>query len=250
MLDPATAGALITINIDPSLIEAGRSVQRIELDAGNVSLPFGVEVLDVSPGSIPLQLDRVETKSIPVAVNLSGQPAAGYRLLGGPTVAPAEIEVSGAKQLVDQLSIITIDLSLNGLSTREQRVVLPLSRDPLLRYSQRSVEVSLDIVEENETTLITVDPSNFVYGSGDQPVTIDIDPREIVLQISGPRSWVQTLESAQVRVIINPEEVQVDGGRTLIEFKQEMISFANPHARPELVTVRSNPGEFHVVVSS
>ncbi len=259
LLDPAIANALITINIDPSQIREERGVQRISLDAGNVSLPFGVEVLEVSPRMVPLQIDRLITMTVPVRIVSTGKPEEGYRLLGEPAVDPDHVEVTGAKQLVEQIETVAANLSLENKDPNDRLVVVPLDRNPLLRYNPRSVEVILDIVEENEQRRITVNPSNFVYGSGEEPVAVDVDPQEIVLIIEGPRSWVQSLEPAEVRILLNPEEVADSGERVRLEFRQEMVFYVGEteRSRPqreELITIeansgRQNPSEFYVTVT-
>ena len=250
LMEPEAANRLVSINLDRSQIQRREGVQRIRLDASNLSLPFGVEVLELSPNAIPLQLDEeVTRRNIEVRLQVSGAPLDCYRVAGEPAVEPQRVDVTGARRLVELLQFVTADVSYEGRAPADRIAVVPINREPLLRYSHRTVEATLDIVErDDEERTFAIGAPNFVYGNGGQSVEISIDPAEPRITILGPCAWVRSLQAGEITIRLSEESVRIDGGRALIEFAPEMVVFERPPPRPEAVTVSANPGRFHVVV--
>ena len=54
----------------------------------------GVETNYVNPGKVHVRVDRVESKDVPVEVNVTGTPSDGYRA-GKPTTATKKVTVFG-----------------------------------------------------------------------------------------------------------------------------------------------------------
>jgi hypothetical protein len=123
-----------------------------------------------------------------------------------------------------------------------------LQRNPLLSYSVNAVEVALDIVEVNETRSFTINASNFEFRNGNESFKFDIDPLEIVLYIEGPATWLDELKPEEIRIMLNRQIVGELDHRILINFSPSLVSYARP-VRTDLVTIRANPSEFHVLVS-
>jgi hypothetical protein len=248
LLNPVEVNRLVTINIDPGQIKAQKGVQRIELNASNVSLPSGVEVLEVNPPTVLIQLDRVISQEKPVRVVVTGEPRAGFRLLGKPVAEPASVTVSGAQQVVESIREVVADVSLEDRGKDDGVAAVTLQRNPLLSYSVNAVEVALDIVEVNETRSFTINASNFEFRNGNESFKFDIDPLEIVLYIEGPATWLDELKPEEIRIMLNRQIVGELDRRILINFSPSLVSYTRP-VRTDLVTIRANPSEFHVLVS-
>lgn len=249
LLDPGEVSRLVTINIDPGLIQPKKGVQRIELNANNVSLPSGVEVLDVRPSTVLMQIDSVISREKPVRVAVTGEPREGYRLNGEPVVEPAVVTVTGAQQIVDSIREILAEVSLDDRGMDDGVAAVTLRRIPLLNYSENAVEVALDIVEINETRAFTIDASNFDFRDGADRLSVDVDPMQIVLNITGPTSWINELRPGEIRIMLDRDLVENLDRRTPITFRSDLVVFSRP-ARSDLVEIRANPNDFHVIVSS
>src|SRR4029453_14122044 len=63
-----------------------------QLTMEQVRVPFGVEVVQVSPPSIAMGFERSATRQVPVVPSVDGHPAAGY-IVGPRTAEPARVDV-------------------------------------------------------------------------------------------------------------------------------------------------------------
>ena len=147
-----TAGAL-------SRVSAGDIVAVLDLHAvrpGNrlftmtpeqVRSPYGVEVVQVTPSSIVLALEKSMTRSVPVAPSVEGTPAPGYVVVGKPVVTPDHVEVIGPETAVKRASVaITDTISVAGLDDSLHQDVTVGLIDPSLRLkTQRTVNVAVKI---------------------------------------------------------------------------------------------------------
>lgn len=81
-----------------------------------VIMPPGTEstqVVDILPSTVRLEFDRVDTRLLPVAVQLTGEPPAGFELAGPIEIDPLAVRASGAGRnlaSIDSLRLPPIDL--------------------------------------------------------------------------------------------------------------------------------------------
>ena len=87
----------------------------------------GVETNYVNPGKVHVRVDRVESKDVPVEVNVTGTPDDGYRA-GKPTTATKKVTVSGPATDLAQVSKAVAVVDVTGrnssLTDYECRVTL------------------------------------------------------------------------------------------------------------------------------
>ena len=114
LLGRLEAGEVIAV-LDLTGTNAGSRLFPMRPD--NVRVPYGVEVLQVNPATIPLELENSLKRSLPIVPAIDGDPAPGF-VTGRVTVEPATIEVIGAESHVKNLSSATTEpVSVAG--TRE-----------------------------------------------------------------------------------------------------------------------------------
>jgi YbbR domain-containing protein len=68
-----------------------------------VRAPYGVEVVQVTPSTVPLELEKTASRVVPVMPQLEGEPAPGF-VVGRVTSEPATVRVIGPESRVRQLS--------------------------------------------------------------------------------------------------------------------------------------------------
>src|SRR5215813_5457718 len=73
-LEPSKLEALV------DLVDAVPGEKRYPLGPSDINVPSDIEVIAISPAEIRLVLDSVVEKTLPIAAQLSGQPAPGARL--------------------------------------------------------------------------------------------------------------------------------------------------------------------------
>ena len=90
-------------------VSAARSGSRLfQIRADEVRAPFGVEVTQVMPSTLALELERSARRRVPINPSLEGQPAPGY-VVGTKSVVPSDVEVMGPESRVRQITEATTE---------------------------------------------------------------------------------------------------------------------------------------------
>ena len=83
-----------------------------------VRAPFGVEVAQVVPSTLSLELEKSARRVVPVVPQVEGEPAPGY-VVGRTTSDPATVEIVGPDSRVRQISEATTEpVSVKDAKTR------------------------------------------------------------------------------------------------------------------------------------
>jgi len=71
-------------------------------------------IITVSPASLTLTLEPLATRTLPLDLGLSGQPATGYQA-GDTTLDPKEVIIAGPQSLVESVKRLRVLLNLDGV---------------------------------------------------------------------------------------------------------------------------------------
>ena len=112
-----------------------------------IRVPFGVEVVQVTPSAIAMAFERSATKQVPVVAAIDGLPAPGY-VVGARTAEPSRVEVIGPESVVKNVAeVLTEPVSVAGARDRVTQSVAIGVLDPALRLKNaRSASVTVQIV--------------------------------------------------------------------------------------------------------
>lgn len=118
-------------------LEAARPGSRLfHLRTDQVRTPFGIDVSQVVPQTINLAFELGESRTVPIRVDVEGEPAPGY-VLGRITVAPASVEVIGPSSDLHALREATTDpVVVDGLSRNVEETVTVGVDDSALRLRE------------------------------------------------------------------------------------------------------------------
>ncbi len=147
----------------------------------------GIETNYVNPGKVHVRVDRVESKDIPVEVNVTGTPTDGYRA-GKPTTATKKVTVTGPEGDLAQVAkaVATVDVSGRDSSLTDYECNVTL-------YDQNGTPVtSTYVTSQTEKIKVSVP----IYRVNNIPLTV-------TLKDGG------NLTQNQVQCVIDPENVQV-----------------------------------------
>ena len=127
-------------------LEDRTGIQEVALDESVVARPRGVNVDSITPDRLSLELDREIEKSLRVALEASGEPAAGA-FEGEHGIFPSYVTVVGPAKLLERRDTIParVDISGRGISFDEE-VTLD-TENPLIRIlgsSTARVQIVLD----------------------------------------------------------------------------------------------------------
>lgn len=93
------------------------------LTPGQVTAPYGVEVVQVAPSTVTMQFEASALRRIPVEPAVEGRPAPGHEVVGV-TVAPTHVEVAGPESALNRVTAaVTEPVSIaNRTSTVHETV--------------------------------------------------------------------------------------------------------------------------------
>jgi YbbR domain-containing protein len=123
---------LVQMWVDLSGLGAGEHLVPLH---AQVSLAKPVRIISTDPTQARVTLEPLSSRSFPVNVQVSGEPAVGYRK-GTATSSPAQITVSGPESLVSQISEVRTVMDISGATDSVQRVV------PINAYDKNGKEVT------------------------------------------------------------------------------------------------------------
>lgn len=149
-LRPEQVGAFL------DLIQIDAGYHRLVLNADNIELPLGLEVVRITPSAIRLEMEERINKEIAVEPKIAGTPPAGYKI-AKIRVSPGSLKVSGPEsKLRDMLSLSTESISVSDISTQkgEKVVRVPVILSPaslrLLPGENKEVMVTIQLESQQE----------------------------------------------------------------------------------------------------
>ena len=217
-------------------LAAGSHFVEVALD---VSAATSVEVVRVVPAELPVTLEALVTRAIPIELISSGQPQSGFAIdAGGITVTPPEATMTGRESLLQTADRVKIELDLDESA-----------RTSAIQLTGRPVDTAgneifgLSLVPRLFTVLVPVSPIRVtrnvpvaveLFGNpapGFAVGSVDVNPP--TTRISGLPEAVATVES------VSTETVVVRGQRQLSTVEVTLVA-------PDGVTL-VNPGVRHSV---
>ena len=167
--------------------------------------PSGVEVLEIIPARLRLELERITEKTVRVEPEIQGEPAPGYQL-AGVRAWPSEVTVTGPESSVDKMtSARTVPIDINGRTASFTNSAALDPKDPRLRLDLSTpVEVEIDIEEERREVsfarvAIEVEP---------QKDGVRLLTRSLKLVGSVPLSFEGKLAAKHFRVLVDVSELE------------------------------------------
>jgi YbbR domain-containing protein len=163
------------------------------------NIPRGVTVARITPPVIPLRLEPVMKRVLPVSVRVSSKPPTGYKI-SQTTVEPDTVSVEGPADDVKRLaSVETIPIDVEETSgVLKRKVRLSADGKPFLFFPDQ-VEVSITVDEEEinkdfEHVDVRAKAFEGIYA---------VSPRSVYLRLAGPRLALEKLALGLDQVYLN-----------------------------------------------
>jgi YbbR domain-containing protein len=132
-------------------LRAARPGRRLfHLVGADVRAPFGVDVVQVAPSSIPMEFEPSGTKFVRVVPEIDGNPAPGF-VLGQVLAEPEMVEIVGPATAVKGLmEAITEPVSVDGRRSSVTESVTVGVADPAVRLREpATARVTVTITRED-----------------------------------------------------------------------------------------------------
>ena len=161
----------------------------------------GVQVEDIIPSTITVQLERVATRTIPVRVSTRGRLPEHLALTRALSLTPNLVRVSGPASLVEQLD--TLDIVPVALSEADEQATVETVVDTagMGRVTVIPYAVTLRIpAEESVERVIAGVPviADPVVGYG----PVEVVPESVQVTVRGARSRVSAVEADSLRAVV------------------------------------------------
>lgn len=144
-----TLGRLTPVDIVAVLdLHGALAGQRLfHLTPDRVRIPFGVEIVQITPPTIALVFENSATKAVPVVPPIDGKPAPGF-VVGRITADPATVEIVGPESSVKRAAAALTDpVSVANARDRVRGTVTVGVLDSSLRLkTSRSASVEVQIL--------------------------------------------------------------------------------------------------------
>ncbi len=157
---------------------------------------FSGEVLEISPSSRILHVDKYKSKPVPVAVNTIGSVPDGY-YASEPVLAPTTVEIKGAQTDVAKIASAICNVDLTGLTEGYSRNM----EIDLLDYDGNIIDKNL--FDDLPSVIVTLDVQHMK--------TVPIDA---VGSITGQDEVAIGYEVADITCV--PETVQITGSASAL----------------------------------
>jgi YbbR domain-containing protein len=176
LLDPER----LTLKIDLHAVATGQSDFKIYPPMFNVQR--NTTVTSISPDQLSVDVDRMETRDVPVHLAVEGRVEPGYTI-ASVDITPPTVTVVGPSRYVASLSFLrTEPFELRGLTADTSRKVYIEPPDPSVGLSTGHVEAKVNVNEEItdrefRAVAVEVKGSDFKYR---------VEPKQATLTIRGP----------------------------------------------------------------
>ncbi|MBO5504385.1 MAG: hypothetical protein J5969_07910 [Lachnospiraceae bacterium] len=207
-----------------SAIRTASAVVDINGAAGNITTYADVRLYDKEGEQIPtanltmnitsvkVSVSILATKTLPVSVTTTGQPASGYLVSGDVTVTPESVEMAGRTSALGSYSEITVPEEELDITGATETVVKEINITPyvpeLIRFADSSyngivtVTVPVEAVasDEIDVSITDIAMENVPEGMTAEIVSEDLSPAAGMLRVKvlGLDQTLSTLQAAQL----------------------------------------------------
>lgn len=168
--------------VDVRTARPGRRLYN--LTAGQVNVPYGVEVVQVNPAALSLEFETTGVRVVEVKPAIEGRPADGFEVTSV-TSSPATVEVVGPESALRRLDEATTEpISVTGATRSLRESVTVGVFDPWVRLRQpQTAEVSVEIAPMGASR--TFEGLNVRVRNLGPGLAARSDPEAVVLTVRG-----------------------------------------------------------------
>lgn len=175
----------VPVVLDVTSLGAGD--HSVWIDPAKVQLPGGVEILRVDPVNVPVTIENVISKSVPVEVLNQADGILPGRILVGVNISPPQVMLTGTESQLSGVRVYqagTVDWQPNT-SQDSATKILPVSLGSLkVSPGEITLTATFDRVTEMNFPRVSVEiPPRVAW----------VSPRTLTLTIRGADSWVRRL---------------------------------------------------------
>lgn len=208
-----TASAVVDITGAASNITTYADVRLYDEDGDQI--PTADLTMNIT--SVKVTVSILGTKTLPISVRPTGQPAPGYLVSGEATVSPASVEMAGRTSALGSYSEITVPEEELDITDATETVVQEIDITPyvpeLIRFADSdydgivtvTVPIEAQATDEIDIMISDIAMENVPEGMTAEIVTEDLSPAAGMLQVTvqGLDRTLSTVQAAQLMPYID-----------------------------------------------
>jgi YbbR domain-containing protein len=221
-----------------NLAPARPGTRLFHLLTDEVRVPYGVQVAQVTPATIPLSFERSGSRIVPVVPAVEGDPAPGY-VAGRITSVPAVVEVVGPVSLLGDLKTATTEPVSIDRAARPvtDTVTVGVANDNLRLREPISAVVTVEIAPVKAERVLAAVPVRTTNVPTGRSATVA--PDAVRLIVRGPKDRVDALLESTLEPHVDLTGLQP--GRMTLPVKVTA-------AAPDIEVVRIEPESVRVTI--
>jgi YbbR domain-containing protein len=195
-LEPGEVVAVINL-------EGARPGSRLfHIPSEAVRAPFGVEIAQVVPGTLSIELENLAKRVVPIMPPTEGEPAPGY-VVGRITSEPSTVAIEGPESRVRRLAEATTEpVSIGGAHESVRDVVTVGVSDSAVRLSQpQSATVIVEIWPapiDRDLAGVPVRWRNLLPG-----LRAQVKPLTVRVTVRGRRDTIASVQSESIDAFVD-----------------------------------------------
>lgn len=182
-----------------------RGVNNLELNLETVSLVRSEDItlLDLDgPALVQIHLDRIDSTYKPIVSRLAVAPAEGYStVIGSEKVEPGQIMISGPVFLLGRIDTIYTEQKIIDDVKKPVDISLKLDIPRNLTLTSDTDSILVSVAVDKVVSREFKDLAVAVNKTGQRKRVI-IDPEKVSLEISGPKSVIDSLNDSDLKVSV------------------------------------------------
>ena len=215
-----TLGRLATGDIAAVIdVRTARPGRRLfHLTPGSVNVPYGVEVVQVLPATLPIAFENSAVRIVKVTPSVEGRPAPGYEVTSIVSV-PATVEIVGPESSLRGLNeAMTEAISVNE-ATRPLREVVNIGvADPNVRLrTPQTAEVTVQIVTGSSLRTFDAVPINII--NLDNGLRGRVAPANVSVTVRGTEQGLKDLTPGALDATVDATGLAVGEHEVLIRLR-------------------------------
>jgi len=230
--------SLPSASVEVALELASAGIQdRVVIQNRHVRFPGNFQVGEVNPRELPVVVEAVETRRLPVQPRTRGVPADGvdYEL----RLDPAVVAVQGAASLVQQLEgISTEEIDVSGLRRSQAREVplVPPRDAPGVQMVPSQIKVAIQVVDRTEQVEFADIPVRILTPPGTRTDLVVVPP-QVKVVLAGRGDVLALVRASDLVVYVDGGEARSTGQVVLPVRGQAPAGISVRAIHPETVSV-------------
>lgn len=139
-----------------------QKMYEVNMQNFNIELPFGVNVVNVEPRKLQLELSPMQMKEVKIKPVVVGEIASDHKLLEQ-KIEPKSIRLKGPRELISHINEIeTAPIDLQGLNGKGQKEIQLAPLDSRIHLSSNTTQFHYEVIATRANMILRKIPIRFL----------------------------------------------------------------------------------------